>query len=125
VLPDGVNFNIFSRDAAAMELLLFDREDSSSATRIVAFDATVNRTYHYWHVFVPGVQPGQLYAYRAYGSNEPVNGLRFDPTKLLLDPSLDPTADPLRCALWTRYRGAEAVKRVVGARLALFSADPP
>jgi isoamylase len=86
VLPDGVNFSIFSRDAAAMELLLFDREDSSSATRIVTFDATVNRTYHYWHVFVPDVQPGQLYAYRAYGSYEPVNGLRFDPTKVLLDP---------------------------------------
>ena len=45
-----------------------------------------NRTYHYWHVFVPGVQAGQIYAFRACGPFEPARGLRFDPSKLLLDP---------------------------------------
>jgi glycogen operon protein len=45
-----------------------------------------NRTYHYWHVFVPGVRPGQLYAYRVHGPFEPASGLRFDPSKVLLDP---------------------------------------
>ena len=45
-----------------------------------------NRTYHYWHVFVPGIQPGQIYGYRAFGPFEPSEGLRFDPDKVLLDP---------------------------------------
>ena len=28
---------------------------------------SANRTYHYWHVFVPDVDPGQLYGYRVDG----------------------------------------------------------
>jgi glycogen operon protein len=35
---------------------------------------------------VPGVTPGQIYGYRVHGPFEPERGLRFDPTKLLLDP---------------------------------------
>ena len=53
---------------------------------MVALDSLANRTYHYWHVFVPGVRPGQIYAYRVSGPSEPGKGLRFDPTKILLDP---------------------------------------
>ncbi len=45
-----------------------------------------NRTYHYWHTFVPGAQAGQIYGYRVHGPNDPANGLRFDPAKVLLDP---------------------------------------
>jgi glycogen operon protein len=37
-------------------------------------------------VFVPGVRPGQLYGYRAQGPFDPARGMRFDPTKVLLDP---------------------------------------
>jgi glycogen operon protein len=37
-------------------------------------------------VFVPGVTAGQIYGYRVHGPFEPERGLRFDPTKLLLDP---------------------------------------
>jgi isoamylase len=86
ILPGGVNFSIFSRGAFAVELLLFDREDDGRPARVVPIDPAANRTYHYWHVFVPGVQPGQLYAYRARGPFDPTSGMRFDPTKVLLDP---------------------------------------
>jgi glycogen operon protein len=82
----GVNFSIFSKSATRLELLLFDHEDASRPTRIIPLDRDRHRTYHYWHVFVPGLGPGQLYGYRAYGPFEPERGLRFDPTKLLLDP---------------------------------------
>jgi hypothetical protein len=41
---------------------------------------------HYWHVFVPGVRPGQIYGYRVDGPLAPANGLRFDSAKVLLDP---------------------------------------
>jgi isoamylase len=86
VVPGGVNFSAFSRNASGMELLLFDREDDARPTRVIPIDPATNRTYYYWHVFVPGLQPGQLYGYRAKGPSDPAKGLRFDPAKLLLDP---------------------------------------
>jgi glycogen operon protein len=81
-----VNFSIFSRKATAVELLLFDQEDDAKPARSITIDPATNRTYHYWHVFVPGVGAGQIYAYRIQGPLDPANGLRFDPTKILLDP---------------------------------------
>src|SRR5262249_61312675 len=82
----GVNFSVFSKHATGVELLLFDRVDDPGASRIVRLDPADNRTYHYWHVFVPDVQPGQLYGYRVDCPFDPSNGLRFDPTKVLLHP---------------------------------------
>ena len=76
VSPEGVNFSIFSRRATAVELLLFDREDDAQPARSIIIDPTTNRTYHYWHVFVPGVGAGQIYAYRVQGPFDPANGLR-------------------------------------------------
>jgi glycogen operon protein len=67
-----------------MDLLFFDREDDARASRTIRLDPAANRTYHYWHVFVPGAKPGQLYGYRATGPSG--HGMRFDPDKLLLDP---------------------------------------
>ena len=86
VVPGGVNFSVFSRGAVGAELLLFDREDDPGPTRVIPIDPAANRTYHYWHVFLPGVQPGQLYGYRVHGPFDPTSGMRFDPGKVLLDP---------------------------------------
>ena len=86
VCHDGVNFSLYSRDASGIELLLFDREDDVRPARVIPFDPSINRTYHYWHVFVPGLQAGQLYGYRVHGPFDPSKGMRFDPTKVLLDP---------------------------------------
>lgn len=86
VLQDGVNFSLFSRRASGVELLFFDREDDARPARVISIDSAANRTYYYWHAFVPGVQPGQLYAYRVQGRCEPASGLRFDAAKVLLDP---------------------------------------
>jgi len=86
LVPGGANFSIFSRSAASIELLFFDRVDDARPSRVIPIDPLVNRTYHYWHVFVHGVRAGQIYGFRAYGPFEPDRGLRFDPSKLLLDP---------------------------------------
>jgi glycogen operon protein len=86
VADGGTNFSLFSRTATGVELLFFDRGDDARPGRVVPLDPAVNRTYHYWHTFVPGVRPGQLYGYRVHGPNEPAKGLRFDPAKVLLDP---------------------------------------
>ena len=83
---DGVNFSIFSRNATAVSLLLFDRIDDAAPARVAPVDLEEGRTYHYWHVFVPGLRTGQLYAFRVEGPRDPDHGLRFDGDKILLDP---------------------------------------
>ena len=69
-----------------MELVFFDHEDDAQPARVIVLDPDKNRTYHYWHVFVPDVKPGQLYAYRAYGPFALGTGMRFDSSKVLIDP---------------------------------------
>src|SRR5882672_3010903 len=86
VRPDGVNFSVFSKNATLVELLLFDDGNAYEPSRIIPLDTAAHRTYHYWHSFVPGLKPGQVYAYRARGPFAPERGLRFDREKLLLDP---------------------------------------
>ena len=86
VCPGGVNFSVFSRDATRMELLLFDDANSARPATVIPLDANRNRTYHYWHAFVPDLEAGQVYAYRAHGPAAPERGLRFDGEKVLLDP---------------------------------------
>jgi glycogen operon protein len=86
VVDGGVNFSLYSRNATAVSLLLFDRKDDEMPSCIIPIDSGTNRFYHYWHTFVPGLVPGQLYAYRVAGRFAPDRGLRFDSAKILLDP---------------------------------------
>jgi glycogen operon protein len=86
VTHGGVNFNLFSRTATGVDLLLFDREDDARPARVMSLDPVANRVYHYWYAFVPAVQPGQIYGYRVFGPSVAARGLCFDPTKVLLDP---------------------------------------
>jgi isoamylase len=82
----GVNFSVYSRQATRVDLLLFDDAAATHPSRVIELDPRTHRTYHYWHAFVRGIRPGQIYAYRAHGHFEPERGLRFDPAKVLLDP---------------------------------------
>ncbi|HIK14436.1 MAG TPA: glycogen debranching protein GlgX [Leptolyngbyaceae cyanobacterium M33_DOE_097] len=86
VYPNGVNFSIFSKHSTAVELLFFDRVDAPQPSRVVPLNPRINKVYHYWHIFVPGITAGQIYGYRVYGPFNPEKGLRFDPDKVLLDP---------------------------------------
>ena len=86
VTPGGVNFSVFARDCTGVELLLFDQADDANASRTITLDPKRNRTYHYWHIFVPGIGAGQLYGFRVAGPFEPQRGRRFDPGKVLIDP---------------------------------------
>jgi glycogen operon protein len=86
--PDenGVNFSLYSENAEGVDLLLFDEHDDAIPFQIISFDDVTNRTFHFWHVFVEGLKPGVHYNFRVYGPNEPHNGHRFNPNKVLLDP---------------------------------------
>ena len=86
IYDQGVNFSIFSKNAASMELLLFDHVDDPAPARVIRLQSKENRTFYYWHTFVQGVGVGQIYAYRAHGPFIPRKGNRFDGKKILLDP---------------------------------------
>jgi isoamylase len=83
---NGVNFSLFSKHAERVELLFFDSREDVEPSFIVGLDPRINKTYHYWHIFLPDICPGQLYGYRISGPNDPTRGHRFDPTKVLIDP---------------------------------------
>ncbi|MEL7009122.1 MAG: glycogen debranching protein GlgX [Cyanobacteria bacterium J06588_4] len=85
VYPDGVNFCVYSR-ANAIELLLFDRPEAPQPARVITLDPKLHSSCYYWHVFIPGMKSGQVYGYRAYGEYDPAKGLRYDGSKVLLDP---------------------------------------
>ncbi len=86
IVDGGVNFSVYSRNASGVSLLLFDREDDAAPTRVIPIEPATNRSYHYWHTFVPDLAPGQLYAYRVDGPFAPDCGQPFDSAKILLDP---------------------------------------
>ncbi|WP_394677412.1 glycogen debranching protein GlgX [uncultured Sphingobacterium sp.] len=79
---EGVNFALFSENAEAVELYLYD---SSNQQEIEKFKIT-EKTHQVWHIYVSGIKPGQLYGYRVHGPYDPAQGHRFNPHKLLIDP---------------------------------------
>ncbi len=86
----GTNFAIFSEVADKVELCLFDAAGTETRVLLPEVDAFI------WHVFLPGIQPGQRYGYRVYGPWDPSRGHRCNPNKLLLDPyakAIDGTFD--------------------------------
>jgi isoamylase len=83
---NGTNFSLFSRHASRVRLELFDHPQDAAAARVIDLDPSRNRTGDVWHVWVEGIRPGQLYAYRVDGPYQPNKGHRFNFDKLLLDP---------------------------------------
>ena len=77
----GVNFSLFSESSESAELCLFDASGGNEQRIRIR-----ERTNGAWHIYVPGIGPGQFYGYRVHGPYVPESGLRFNPNKLLLDP---------------------------------------
>ncbi|QNE31580.1 glycogen debranching protein GlgX [Sphingomonas sp. NBWT7] len=78
----GVNFAVFSANADAIELCLFDPAGKRELQRFWLPECTDE----VFHGYLPDVEPGLVYGYRAHGRYEPEAGHRFNPNKLLLDP---------------------------------------
>jgi len=84
--PDGVNFSLFTQNATGVELLLFETPDSALPSQTIRLDPFVNKTFHFWHVFVCGLEAGAHYAFRVDGPFNPSAGHRFDRNKVLIAP---------------------------------------
>src|SRR5499427_906277 len=82
VVNGGVNFALYSRNASAVFLLLFDKSNDEP-TDVIELQ---NRDKFIWHAEVRGVGAGQLYGYKVQGDYRPEWGLRFNDAKLMLDP---------------------------------------
>src|SRR5881296_2274405 len=82
-MGNGVNFAVFSEHATGVELCLFDNIEATEENFRIP---VTERTDQIWHVFLPDVGPGQLYGFRVAGPYDPEHGLRFNSSKLLLDP---------------------------------------
>jgi len=80
---EGVNFALFSEHATAVDLCLFDSPEASRESHRIRVE---ERTDQVWHVYIPGLWPGQHYGYRVHGPYVPQEGHRFNPAKLLIDP---------------------------------------
>ncbi len=78
----GINFAVYSANADGIELCLFDPAGKRELKRFWLPECTDE----VWHGYLPDVEPGLLYGYRAHGRYEPEAGHRFNPNKLLLDP---------------------------------------
>lgn len=79
----GVNFALVSSQATSVELCLFDTvHDRQESLRL----ELPERSDDVWHGYVPDLRPGQGYGYRVHGPYAPHAGLRFNPSKLLIDP---------------------------------------
>ena len=76
----GTNVALFSEVAEAVEVCLFDDDGTETRVPLTERDALV------WHGYLPRVSPGQRYGFRVHGPYAPEQGLRCDPSKLLLDP---------------------------------------
>lgn len=83
---EGVNFSLFSEHATSIELLLFEAHDAPEPFQVIQLDPCVNKTFHFWHVYVRGLRPGTHYAYRVDGPWDLGAGHRFNRKKLLIDP---------------------------------------
>lgn len=84
---NGCNFAIFSRNATAVSLLLFDHPEDSKPSHILDLNPKINKTGDIWHIFIAGIKEGQCYGYTIDGPYWPDNeGHRFNKNKLLLDP---------------------------------------
>ncbi|MGH7677722.1 MAG: glycogen debranching protein, partial [Gemmatimonadaceae bacterium] len=79
----GVNVAIFSENAKAVELCLFDGPDDATESHKILLR---ERTDQVWHCYLPDARPGQFYGFRVHGPYDPEAGHRFNPAKLLLDP---------------------------------------
>jgi isoamylase len=77
---EGANVAVYSAQAEAVELCLFDEDGAETRVELPEVHGFV------WHGYVPGLRPGARYGFRAHGRFEPARGLFLNPAKLLLDP---------------------------------------
>ncbi|WP_245672963.1 glycogen debranching protein GlgX [Aldersonia kunmingensis] len=81
VVATGVQFAVHAPQAERVQVCLIGDDGHEQRLDLPHLTAGI------WHGVIDGVPAGQRYGYRAHGPWDPRNGLRFNPQKLLIDPS--------------------------------------
>ena len=103
VTPDGISFAVFSRNAEAVELCLFEGDGEGETARL----ALPCRSGDIHHGILAGADAGPRYGLRARGPWQPEQGHRFDATKLLIDPYATRIDRPFRWDPLLAQRGED------------------
>ena len=136
VSAGGVNFSVSSKHATRVDLLLFDSADARQPEMVIPLDPHKQRTYHYWHAFVPFLEPGQVYAcmVRSAHAHGVLRGIEVEKAKAMPGVLAVYTAadlqgyGPHKCLLSFNNRDGSPMKRPVRRSLAAdkvrFVGDP-
>ena len=76
----GVNVALWSEGAERVEFCVFDEQGRETRHELGEC------TFHVFHGYVAGIEPGTEYGFRVYGPHDPQYGKRYNPNKLLIDP---------------------------------------
>ncbi|MBK9179194.1 MAG: glycogen debranching protein GlgX [Acidimicrobiales bacterium] len=76
----GVNLAVFSEVADSVDVCLYPDDGEEICVPLPEV------TGHVWHGYLPDAQPGWRYGFRVHGPYAPSQGLRCNPSKLLIDP---------------------------------------
>ncbi len=80
LVEGGADISVYAGHADSVDVCLFD--DGGTERRV----PLTERAHGWWFGFLPDVGHGQRYGLRASGPWDPVQGLRYNDAKLLLDP---------------------------------------
>ena len=116
------NFALYSKHATGVTLLLFVDADQLTPVFQYRHDFLTNKSGRVWHCRVPERRLGgaRYYGYCVEGPFNPAEGQRFDPQKLLLDPSARAVVFPTN---FSRSAACEAGSNIGRAPLGLIQTD--
>ncbi|MDJ0622406.1 MAG: glycogen debranching protein GlgX [Desulfocapsaceae bacterium] len=88
ILPEGINFAIFSRNAKQVELVIDVQEEGQERVRhSYPLQPGYNRTGDIWHILLPFHRQKISYGYRINGQSAPEeSGTLFNDQNILIDP---------------------------------------
>lgn len=97
----GANFAIFSENATAIDVCLFDENNQETRVPMYCTEGT-------WHIFIEGIAAGTKYGYRVKGTADEESGFLFNTYKLLVDPyakAIDGVLDlsSVEAAAWYKW----------------------
>ena len=109
---EGTNFALFSHDAEAVDVCLFEPPPGTGVGRETRVPLEES-THHVWHGYLPQIGPGQRYGFRVDGPFDPAKGLRFNPAALLIDPYAKAVEGEFRLddAVFGSVRGKDHVQQ--------------
>ena len=87
-----MNFAIFAENAAGMELCLFNSLESKNEEERIRFNEV---SHHVWHGYIPGIETRSALRIPRPWPLRSLNGLRYNPNKLLIDPYAKAISSPI------------------------------